>query len=151
LKKIAAFLIIAMVLSMSTAVLINVFKAESLPSGEDFIDRVENSLSENIPFREKLSGLMDTIRYSSGVRHFDDIYIGNDGSLLLDIEKPTSRTFSAAALRIASSFAARDISSTAKICIQSKAALAAPLIATVATGMPVGIITVARSASIPSS
>jgi hypothetical protein len=85
-----------MVLSMSTAVLINVFKAESLPSGEDFIDRVENSLSENIPFREKLSGLMDTIHYSSGVRHFGNIYIGNGGSLLLDIQKPTSRTFSAA-------------------------------------------------------
>ena len=95
-KKFAAFIIIAMVLSMSTAVLINILSSESLPSGENFIDRIENSLSENIPFREKLSGLMDTVRYSSGVRHFDDIYIGNDGSLLLDIEKPTSRTFSAA-------------------------------------------------------
>ena len=95
-KKFAAFVIIAMVLSMSTAALLNVFSAESLPSGENFLDRIENSLSENVPFREKLSGLMDTVRYSSGVRHFDDIYIGNDGSLLLDIEKPTSRTFSAA-------------------------------------------------------
>ena len=95
-KKFAAFIIIAMMLSMSTAVLINILSSESLPSGENFIDKIENSLSENIPFREKLSGLMDTVRYSSGVRHFDDIYIGNDGSLLLDIEKPTSRTFSAA-------------------------------------------------------
>lgn len=95
-KKFAAFIIITMVLSMSTAALLNVFFAESLPSGENFLDKIENSLSENIPFREKLSGLMDTVRYSSGVRHFDNIYIGNNGSLLLDIEKPTSRTFSAA-------------------------------------------------------
>ena len=98
-KKFAAFIIIAMMLSMSTAVLTNILSSESLPSGENFIDRIENSLSENVPFREKLSGLMDTVRYSSGVRHFDNIYIGNDGSLLLDIEKPTSRTFSAAKKR----------------------------------------------------
>ena len=77
-KKFAAFIIIAMVLSMSTAALLNVFFAESLPSGENFLDKIENSLSENIPFREKLSGLMDAVRYSSGVRHFDNIYIGND-------------------------------------------------------------------------
>ena len=56
-KKFAAFVIIAMVLSMSTAALLNVFSAESLPSGENFLDRIENSLSENVPFREKLSGL----------------------------------------------------------------------------------------------
>ena len=95
-KKFAAFLIIAMVLSVSTAVLINISSSEGLSYGENFLDKIENSLSENIPFREKLSGLMDTVRYSSGVRHFDNIYIGSEGSLLLDIEKPTSRTFSAA-------------------------------------------------------
>ena len=43
------------------------------------------------------------------------------------------------ALTSESSFSAREASSTARICIQIKAALAAPLIATVATGIPVGI------------
>ena len=95
-KKLAAFIIIAMVLSMSTALLINVFSAESLHSKDDFFDSVEAAISENMPFREKFSGLMDTVRYSSGVRHFGNIYIGNGGSLLLDIQKPTARTFSAA-------------------------------------------------------
>ena len=74
----------------------NVFSAESLPSEENTFEKIEKSLSENMPFREELSGLMDTIRYVSGVRHFGNIYVGSEGSLLLDIEKPTSRIFSAA-------------------------------------------------------
>lgn len=74
----------------------NIFSAESLPSEENNFEKIEKSLSENMPFREELSGLMDTIRYVSGVRHFGNIYVGSEGSLLLDIEKPTSRIFSAA-------------------------------------------------------
>lgn len=74
----------------------NIFSAESLPSEENNFEKIEKSLSENMPFREELSGLMDTIRYVSGVRHFGNIYVGSEGSLLLDIEKPTSRIFSVA-------------------------------------------------------
>ncbi len=95
-KKFAAAAIIIMVLSLSTAVLINMISAKSLPSEGTFIEKVENAVSESVPFREKLFDLMDGIRYLSGVRHFGNIYIGNEGSLLRDIDSPTSRDFSAA-------------------------------------------------------
>ena len=95
-KKFAAAAIILMVLSMSTAVLTNMFSAESFPSEGTFIENVEDAVSENVPFREKLFDLMDSIRYLSGVRHFGNIYIGNEGSLLRDIDSPTSRDYSAA-------------------------------------------------------
>ena len=49
------------------------------------------------------------------------------------------------------SFSARESSESASISTARIAALAAPSTATVATGIPVGIITVARRASIPSS
>ncbi|MBQ6877546.1 MAG: hypothetical protein IJO22_03985 [Oscillospiraceae bacterium] len=78
----------------SFSVAYNVFKAEGLPSEGSFFEKTETALSENMPFREELSGFMDTARYISGVRHFDNIYIGSEGSLLLDIEKPSSRAFS---------------------------------------------------------
>ncbi len=95
-KKLAAFLIISMVLSMSIAVLNNIFSSEE-PFFENFsFEEIETTFSENVPFRNEFSGLMDTIRYISGVRHFENIYIGSEGSLLLDIEKPTSRIFSSA-------------------------------------------------------
>ncbi|MBR2639235.1 MAG: hypothetical protein IKL18_04275 [Oscillospiraceae bacterium] len=95
-KKLAAFLIVAMVLTMSTAMLKNIFSAEKPFLEELSFEEIEHTLSENVPFREEFSGLMDTIRYFSGVRHFEDIYIGSEGSLLLDIKKPTSRIFSSA-------------------------------------------------------
>ena len=95
-KKFAAFLIVAMVFGMSIALLSNVFSSEEFSFEKTDLENFEETVSENIPLREELSGLMDTVRYLSGVRHFDDIYIGSNGSLLLDIEKPTSRTFSAA-------------------------------------------------------
>lgn len=95
-KKFAAFLIIAMLFGTSAVLAFNIFSAESLPSEETTIEKIESSLSENMPFRESLSDLMDGIRYVSGVRNFGDIYIGSGGSLLRDIQKPTSRTFSAA-------------------------------------------------------
>ena len=60
-------------------------------------------------------------------------------------------TASCCALRIASSFSARVSSSTARICAASSAAFAAPSMATVATGIPLGICTVDSSASSPSS
>lgn len=95
-KKFAAFVIIAMIFGVSCSLVSNIFSTENFPSEGTVFEKIEASLSENIPFREELSGLMDTVRYVSGVRHFGNIYIGSEGSLLLDIEKPTSRTFSAA-------------------------------------------------------
>lgn len=94
-KKFASFLIIAMVLSVSIAVLINISREEK-PFAEPGFEEFENRIAENIPFRNELSGIISWLRYTSGVRHFDDIYIGSEGSLLRDIQKPTSRTFSAA-------------------------------------------------------
>ena len=95
-KKFAAFLIIAMVLGMSIALLSGILSSEEPFLTELSSEEFAENLAENIPFREEFSGLMDTIRYFSGVRHFDNIYIGSEGSLLLDIEKPTSRIFSSA-------------------------------------------------------
>ncbi len=95
-KKICAFGIVAMILFMSIGLIVNISSSADILSEGITLDNIENLVSENIPFRDKLSGLMDTIRYASGVRRFDDIYIGNEGSLLKDIKKPTGRTFSLA-------------------------------------------------------
>ncbi len=95
-KKIASLLIIAMILCVSVAVVINMFSAKQPSSGEPAFDDFENCVAESIPFREELLGMTAWMRYASGVRHFDDIYIGSEGSLLRDIQPPTSRTFSAA-------------------------------------------------------
>ena len=50
-----------------------------------------------------------------------------------------AKTFSVAASLAAASFSASAPSETARICTDNKAALTAPSIATVATGMPAGI------------
>ena len=60
------------------------------------------------------------------------------------------RTAAVSASRLAWSLAARVSSAMASISIDNKAALTAPSMATVATGMPEGIWTVDKSASIPS-
>lgn len=95
-KKFASFLIIAMLLCASVFSVTKVFSSKNTFTDGDILEQVEDSLSENILFRDELYDLMDTVRYISGVRHFGDIYIGNGGDLLLDIEKPTSRIFSVA-------------------------------------------------------
>ena len=95
-KKFASFIIIAMILTTSAATLFNISSAESLPSEGNLFEKTEAAFSENLPFREELSNLMDGIRYISGVRHFGNVYIGSEGSLLREIERPTSRNFSAA-------------------------------------------------------
>ncbi|MBQ8788106.1 MAG: hypothetical protein IJZ58_01135 [Oscillospiraceae bacterium] len=95
-KKFAAALIIFMILAVSASVFVNIFSVKSLPSEGSALDRIESSISLSIPFRENLSNLMDGIRYLSGVRRFENIYIGSEGSLLPDIEKPSSRIFSVA-------------------------------------------------------
>lgn len=95
-KKFASLIILAMVLAVSISVLYNISSAESLPSEGSFFERTETAISENLPFRKELSKLMGGIRYLSGVRHFENIYIGSEGSLLREIERPSSRNFSAA-------------------------------------------------------
>lgn len=93
-KKFAAFIIIALLFGISVSLAVNISKAKELPSEGSFFEKTETALSQNMPFREELSGIMDVARYISGVRHFGNIYIGNNGSLLLDINKPSSRAFS---------------------------------------------------------
>ncbi len=95
-KKFAAVLIIAMLLCVSFSVIVNIFSVKDLPSEISTAEKIEKAVSLSVPLREELSELMDGIRYLSGVRHFGNIYIGNEGSLLLDIEKPSSRVFSLA-------------------------------------------------------
>lgn len=93
-KKTAAFIIAAMLFCISAVSIFNILVSEEAPSEGTAIERLETSLSENIPFRSTLSGIMDTIRYISGVRSFDGTYIGESGVLLRDIEEPNSRIFS---------------------------------------------------------
>lgn len=95
-KKTAAFIIIAMILFVTVSTAANLFSAGGISSGETVILNFESAVSENLPFRKELSDLINGLRYFSGVRRFDNIYIGSSGSLLCDIEKPTSRTFSSA-------------------------------------------------------
>ncbi len=94
LKKAAAFLIIAMVLSVTIAVSAKIDFSSVFEGELDFTEAIETEISENIPFREKISAFMTAIKYKSGARYFDGIYIGNDGSLIRDIESPSSRTVS---------------------------------------------------------
>ena len=95
-KKFASVIIIAMIFAMGFSTVFNILSAESLPSEGSFFENIEAAFSENLPFRKELSELMDGINYLSGVRHFGNIYIGSEGSLLQEIERPTSRNFSAA-------------------------------------------------------
>ncbi len=95
-KKVSSFILISMLLCVSVTLIFNIFSGEGLSSEGTFVERFENAAAENIPFKDELNAAMDSILYASGVRHFGDIYIGNEGSLLRDIEKPTGRTFSAA-------------------------------------------------------
>ena len=95
-KKFASVIIIAMILAIGFSTVFNILSAESLPSEGSFFENIEAAFSENLPFRKELSELMDGINYLSGVRHFGNIYIGSEGSLLQEIERPTSRNFSAA-------------------------------------------------------
>ncbi|MBR3611084.1 MAG: hypothetical protein IKL57_06495 [Oscillospiraceae bacterium] len=95
-KKIASFFIITIILFVSVSVTANISSEEIPPFDEISFENVEELISGKIPFRSELLDASSMLRYASGVRHFDDIYIGSEGSLLKDIEKPTSRTFSAA-------------------------------------------------------
>ncbi len=95
-KKLAAFGIIAMILCTSIALLINISSEKSLPKEGPFLENIETVLSENMPMGDALSEWKMTVSYLSGVRRFDDIYIGSEGSLIKDIKRPTTRTFSTA-------------------------------------------------------
>lgn len=90
-KKRTSVLIIAMVLIISSAVLIGIMR-NGLPEGELLFERTEQAISENMPFAEAVSAFITDIRYKTGVRSFNGTYIGKDGSLLRDIQQPDSRT-----------------------------------------------------------
>lgn len=106
-KKFAATGIIVIVFIISTVILINISSADSLPSEGKPLENIENALAENMPLGSTLLEWKMTASYLSGVRHFDDIYIGNNGSLIKDIKHPTSRTYSTAKNNILS-FAERN-------------------------------------------
>ncbi|MBR3935063.1 MAG: hypothetical protein IKJ57_00765 [Oscillospiraceae bacterium] len=95
-KKFSSLLILLMVLVTSVCVLANMISSDAFSGKVLNTENFEKAISENLPFRDSLSDLMGRIQYISGVRHFGNTYIGSEGSLLRDIEVPTSRTFSAA-------------------------------------------------------
>ena len=69
---------------------------------------------------------------------------------LAEMSASFARTFAASFFLFSASLAAASSSSIASICTESNAALTAPSMATVATGIPDGICTVDRRASMPS-
>lgn len=68
----------------------------ALSSGS-FSAGTESFLSENLPGRDQLSQLAVRLLYLSGRREFDGIFIGEDGSLLKNIEPPETDTTAASA------------------------------------------------------
>lgn len=104
-QKKAAFGVLTLLLIAAAMVLTGLFQTE-FPSSGTLFERSEFAISENIPFREELQTLMTKIRYRSGVRYFDGIYVANDGNLLLEAEKPASRVL-ATAKSCVSAFAER--------------------------------------------
>lgn len=98
-KKAAAMGVLVLVLTVTAAVLVGLFQT-GFPENGTFLEKTETAVSENIPFREEIQTLMTKIRYRSGVRYFDGIYVGNGGVLLLDVEKPGSRVIATAKSRV---------------------------------------------------
>lgn len=94
-KKIASAAIIFMVAAVSLCIIFNMNYKE-FDFSDGFVKQIEKSVANAVPMKEKLSEFMTRIRFVSGVRYLDDTYIGNDGSLLQDVQKPNSRTVSTA-------------------------------------------------------
>ncbi len=92
-KKSASLFISACILFVTLSTLVTLFSF-SWETEKSLTENLETAVSQSVPFREKISALLIRIRYLSGVRTFDGIYIGSDGSLLREVEKPTSRVTS---------------------------------------------------------
>ena len=94
-KKIASAAIVFMVAAVSLCIIFNMDFSE-VDFSDGFTKQIEKSVADAVPMKEKLSEFMTRIRFISGVRYLDDIYIGDDGSLLRDVQEPNSRTVSTA-------------------------------------------------------
>ncbi len=99
-KAIALFL--AAVLTVSGVLALLSGKAFPIPnfgalSSGSFSAGIESFLSENLPERDKLSQLAVRLLYLSGRREFDGVFLGEDGSLLKNIEAPETDTIEASA------------------------------------------------------
>ncbi|HNW04149.1 MAG TPA: DHHW family protein [Oscillospiraceae bacterium] len=68
----------------------------ALSSG-DFSAGMESFFSKNLPGRDELSLLADRLLYLSGRREFDGVFLGEDGSLLKNIEPPETDVTAASA------------------------------------------------------
>lgn len=94
-KRIGALLILAVFLFVSVYTVSNALKNGGAAAFSG-TEAAEKSLGESVPFRAELIKMMTKIRYASGVRSFGGICVGNDGSLLRDMEQPDSAAVSAA-------------------------------------------------------
>ena len=94
-KKTASLILFACILVVTLSAVIGLFSF-SWEKEKSLTENLEAAVSESVPFREKISALLIRVRYLSGVRDFDGVYIGSDGSLLREVEKPTSRVVSVA-------------------------------------------------------
>lgn len=92
-KKSASLFLFACILFVTLSTAVGLFSF-SWESEKSLTENLETAVSESVPFREKIAAFLIRIRYLSGVRTFDGIYIGSDGSLLREVEKPTSRVVS---------------------------------------------------------
>ena len=94
-KKIASAAVILMVAAVSLYVVLNMNFVE-IDFSDGAVKQIESSVADSVPMKEKLSELMTKLKFISGARYFDGTYIGNDGSLLRDVQEPNSRTVSMA-------------------------------------------------------
>ena len=62
---------------------------ESVLNG-GFAEATESLLSANLPGSEKLASIAADLKYVSGQREFDGVFIADDGSLIRNMEEPKS-------------------------------------------------------------
>lgn len=91
LKKGSAVAIILLFAFLSAAVIVRAVSLGTIPEEGSITERAETAVGEVIPGRRTLSNIWNSLRYMTGARTFDGKYIGSDGSILSDIEKPSAR------------------------------------------------------------
>lgn len=94
-KRAGMTLIVLMVL-ICTILTGNAFLHINVNSDSSFLQKMQESYIDSMPYKERLSSLITSLQYMTGIRYFDGIYIGDDGSLLKDINVPSTRNLATA-------------------------------------------------------
>lgn len=93
-KKGAALILVMIMVLASLVLAIRTLLRGNWHGELPVAEAAEATLAENMPGKQTLSTVMNGIRFATGVRSFDGVYIGSDGSLLTNMEEPSSRELS---------------------------------------------------------